>query len=111
MLIRYPTIFTTGRYNLDPSDTFLPNLLHHVYSSSLEDLSSRRLALLLVVIAFGVQVDDSQPADLPSCAEVYYHLARAALCAMPIMEHPDLDLIQALVRYWFNTYPSVTGIN
>lgn len=101
----------TGRYNLDPSESFLPNLLHHVYSSSLEDLSARRLALLLMIVAFGLQVDDSQLPDSLSRSGAYFHLARAALCAMPITECPDLDLMHALVRYCIIPYLSVTDLN
>jgi hypothetical protein len=74
----------------------MPNLVHHVYTSTLEDLSSRRLALLYMVMAVGSQVDVSQPIDTPR-AEVYHNLARAAICQVPIMEHPDLDLMHTLV--------------
>ena len=85
------------RYNLDPSETFMPNLIHHVYSSALVDLSSRRLALLYIIMAIGLQVDASQQVDTPR-AEVYHILARAAICGTPVMEHPDLDLMHTLVR-------------
>jgi|ERR1700674_487108 hypothetical protein len=88
----------SDRYNLDPSETFIPNLIHHVYTSSLEDFSSRRLALLFMLMAIGLQVDISEQIDAP-LAEVYHNLARATVCELPIMEHPDLDLIQTLVRF------------
>jgi hypothetical protein len=89
-----------NRYNLDPSETFMPNLIHHVYTSPLEDLSSRRLALLYMLMTIGLQVDVSQPVDTPR-AHVYYNLARAAICQIPIMEYPDLDLMHTLVRLGF----------
>ncbi|KAF8895147.1 hypothetical protein BD779DRAFT_1608834 [Infundibulicybe gibba] len=41
------------QYNLDASETFLQNLLHHCYTTSIEDLSPRRLALLLMILSIG----------------------------------------------------------
>lgn len=89
-----------NRYNLDPSETFMPNLINHVYTCQLEDLSSRRLALLYMLMTIGLQVDVSQLVDTPR-AHVYYNLARATICQIPIMEHPDLDLMHTLVRLGF----------
>lgn len=85
------------RYNLDPSETFLPNLINHVYTSSIEELSARRLALLLMMLAIGTQVDVTQEVDSPR-GDTYHNLARAALCEVPIMEQPDMDLMHNLVR-------------
>jgi hypothetical protein len=75
----------------------MPNLINHVYANSLEDLSSRRLALLYILMAIGLQVDVSQRVDNPR-ADVYHALARATICETPIMEHPDMDLMHTLVR-------------
>ena len=74
----------------------MPNLLHHVYSSPLEDLFPRRLALFLMICAVGCLVDLNQPSDSPD-AEKYHHLARAALCEIPVMEDANVDAIVALV--------------
>lgn len=56
--------------------------------------------MLLMVLAIGVQVDTKQIVDSPR-AECYHSLARAALAEMPIMEHPDVELMQCLVRMRF----------
>lgn len=91
--VRSPTYI---RYNLDPSETWLPNLIHHVYTTPVKDLSFRRLALLFIMLAMGTLVDLNQPNDSPQ-AEVYHHLARASLCEMNLMDEPSLDLLQTLV--------------
>lgn len=49
-----------------------------------------------MVMAIGIQVDESQQIDSPR-GDIYHNLARAAICATPIMEHPDMDLMQNLV--------------
>jgi hypothetical protein len=74
----------------------MPNLLHHVYDSALDELCPRRLALLLMVLAVGCLVDLNQPSDCPD-AEKYHHLARASLCEIPIMEDTNIDAVVALV--------------
>ena len=74
----------------------MPNLLNHVYTSPIDSLGSRRLALLYMIMAIGLQFDVTQPVDSPR-GEAYYHLARVALCETPIMEHPDMDLMHNLV--------------
>lgn len=33
--------------------------------------------------------------------EAYHHLSRAAVCATPLMEEPDVDVIQTLVPRHF----------
>jgi len=85
------------RYNPHPDETFMTNLLHHVYDSALEELCPRRLALLLMILAVGCLVDLNQPPDCPE-AEKYHLLARASLCEIPVMEDTNIDAISALVR-------------
>lgn len=83
------------RYNPHPNETFMPNLLHHVYSSPLEDLCPRRLALLLMILAVGCLVNLNEAPDSPD-AEKYHHLARASLTEIPVMEDTTVDTISAL---------------
>jgi hypothetical protein len=89
------------RYNLDPSETFLVNLLHHCYTSPIEELSPRRLALLLMVLSIGSLVDLNKPLG-NLYGEAYHHLARASVCEIPLMEEPDFDTLHALVSNWFS---------
>ncbi|KAG6844716.1 hypothetical protein H0H87_004439 [Tephrocybe sp. NHM501043] len=84
------------QYHLDASETFLQNLLHHCYSSPIEDLSPRRLALLLMILSIGSLVDLSRPLG-SLYGEAYHHLARAAVCEIPLMEEPNFDVLHALV--------------
>ncbi|KAF9005439.1 hypothetical protein BDQ17DRAFT_1399143 [Cyathus striatus] len=89
------------QYNLDASETFLPNLLNYCYTTPIEDLSPRRLALLLMVLAIGSVVTLNRPADALH-GEAYHHLARAAVCEIPLMEQPDFDELHALVfMIWY----------
>jgi hypothetical protein len=74
----------------------MPNLLHHVYESALEELCPRRLALLFMILAVGCLVDLNRPADCPE-AEKYHHLARASLCEDSVMEDTNVDAIIVLV--------------
>lgn len=83
------------QYNLDPSETWLPNLVHHVYTSPVKDISFRRLSLLFIMMAIGTLVDLNQPNDSPR-AETYHRLARASLCEMNLMDEPSFDLLQTL---------------
>ncbi|KAM6493617.1 hypothetical protein JOM56_009978 [Amanita muscaria] len=83
------------QYNLDASETFLPNLLHYCYTTPVESLSPRRLALLLMVLAIGSLVDLSKPLG-NVYGEAYHHLARAAVCEIPLMEEPDFDVLHTL---------------
>lgn len=85
------------RYNLDASETFLPNLLYYCYNTPIKDLSPRRLALLLMVLSIGSLVDLQKPLGSLH-GEAYHHLARAAVCEIPLMEEPDFDVLHALVR-------------
>ncbi|KAG6916036.1 hypothetical protein DXG01_008759 [Tephrocybe rancida] len=83
------------QYHLDASETFLQNLLHHCYSSPIEDLSPRRLALLLMILSVGMLVDLSRPLG-SLYGEAYHHLARASVCEIPLMEEPDFDVLHCL---------------
>lgn len=83
------------QYNLDPSEIWLPNLVHHVYTTPVKELSFRRLSLLFIMMAMGTLVDLNQQNDSPK-AELYHHLARASLCEMNLMDEPSLDLLQTL---------------
>ncbi|KAJ3780693.1 hypothetical protein GGU10DRAFT_414928 [Lentinula aff. detonsa] len=90
------------QYNLDASETFLPNLLHHCYDSPIEDLSPRRLALLLMVLSIGSLVDLNKPLG-NLYGEAYHHLARASVCEIPLMEEPDFDTLHALFfMIWYH---------
>ncbi len=84
------------RFNLDSSGTFLPNLLNYCYSTPIESLSPRRLALLLMHLSIGSLVDLNRPLGSLH-GEAYHHLARAAVCEIPLMEEPDFDVLHALV--------------
>jgi len=80
----------------------MPNLLHHVYSSPLDDLCPRRLALLLMILAVGCHVDLSQRGPESPDAEKYHHLARAALCEIPVMEETNVETVTALFyEIWY----------
>jgi len=93
-------VLTAPRFNLDASGTFLPNLLHYCYETNIEALSPRRLALLLMYLSIGSLVDLSQPLGNLH-GETYHHLARAAVCEIPLIEEPDFDVLHALVVYDF----------
>ncbi|KAK2460474.1 hypothetical protein APHAL10511_007521 [Amanita phalloides] len=90
------------QYNVDASETFLPNLLHYCYNTPVEDLSPRRLALLLMVLSIGSLVDLNKPLG-NVCGEAYHHLARAAVCEIPLMEEPDFDVLHTLFfMIWYH---------
>ncbi|KAJ3844566.1 hypothetical protein EV361DRAFT_194264 [Lentinula raphanica] len=90
------------QYNLDASETFLPNLLHHCYESPIQELSPRRLALLLMVLSIGSLVDLNKPLG-NLYGEAYHHLARASVCEIPLMEEPDFDTLHALFfMIWYH---------
>ncbi|KAJ3976866.1 fungal-specific transcription factor domain-containing protein [Lentinula raphanica] len=87
--------------NIHPDPSFISNLLHHCYATSLEELSPRRLALLFMILAIGCLVDLHRPAGSPD-AEKYHMLARAALCEVPILEDTTLDTVTALYyELWY----------
>ncbi|KAK0464414.1 uncharacterized protein EV420DRAFT_1627400 [Desarmillaria tabescens] len=90
------------QYNLDASESFLQNLIHHCYASSIEDLGPRRLALLLMILSIGSLVDLHKPLGSLH-GEAYHHLARAAVCEIPLMEEPDFDELHALFfMVWYH---------
>ncbi|CAK5284132.1 unnamed protein product [Mycena citricolor] len=90
------------QYNLDPSRTFIDLLIHSVYTTPIGELSPRRLALLLMVLSIGSLVDLSQPLGSLH-GEAYHHLARAAVCEIPLMEEPDFDELHALFfMIWYH---------
>ncbi|KAF8158547.1 hypothetical protein B0H34DRAFT_709315 [Crassisporium funariophilum] len=90
------------QFNLDSSETFLPNLLHYCYSTPIESLSPRRLALLLMHLSIGSLVDLNRPLGSLH-GEAYHHLARAAVCEIPLMEEPDFDVLHALFfMIWYH---------
>ncbi|KAJ6621837.1 hypothetical protein B0H10DRAFT_2432116 [Mycena sp. CBHHK59/15] len=90
------------QYNLDPSRTFIDLLVHSVYTTPLPELSPRRLALLLMVLSIGSLVDLSRPLGSMH-GEAYHHLARAAVCEIPLMEEPDFDELHALFfMIWYH---------
>uniref|UniRef100_D8PXF1 Zn(2)-C6 fungal-type domain-containing protein n=1 Tax=Schizophyllum commune (strain H4-8 / FGSC 9210) TaxID=578458 RepID=D8PXF1_SCHCM len=90
------------QYSLDSSETFLPNLLQYCYTMPINELSPRRLALLLMVLSIGSLVDLKRPLGYLS-AEAYHHLARASVCEIPLMEEPDFDTVHALFfMIWYH---------
>ena len=73
----------------------------------IEELSPRRLGLLLMLLSIGSTVDLTRPIGSLH-GEAYHHLARAALSEIPLMEEPDFDLLHALVCIYLL---AVTGAN
>ena len=49
-----------------------------------------------MVLAIGSLVDLNRPLGSLH-GEAYHHLARAAVCEIPLMEEPDFDVLHALV--------------
>jgi len=89
------------QYNPHSSSTFYPNLAYHCYSASTASLSSRRLALLFMILAVGSLVDLERSADHPD-GEKYHQLARASLCETSIMEDVNVETITALFyEIWY----------
>jgi hypothetical protein len=50
-----------------------------------------------MVLSIGSRVDLNRPLGSLH-GEAYHHLARAAVCEIPLMEEPDFDVLHALVR-------------
>lgn len=50
-----------------------------------------------MVLSIGSLVDLNRPLGSLH-GEAYHHLARAAVCEIPLMEEPDFDVLHALVR-------------
>jgi hypothetical protein len=91
------------RFNLDASETFLPNLIYYCYVTPVEQLGSRRFAPLLMYFSIGPIVDLSWPLGA-LYGEAYHQLARAAVCEIPLklMKEPDFDVLHALVSHILN---------
>ncbi|KAI3616044.1 hypothetical protein WG66_014000 [Moniliophthora roreri] len=90
------------QYNPHPDETFYPNLAHHCYTSSIEDLSTRRLALLFMILAIGCKVDTQKHGPESSDAERYHTLGRASLCEVSVLEDTTVETITALFyEIWY----------
>jgi hypothetical protein len=76
----------------------MPTFLRHVYESPLEDLCSRRLALMFMIIAVGNVVDVAQPCN-KIAADRFYQLARASLSEVSVLEDVNTDAILVLVCF------------
>lgn len=85
------------RYNID-CETFLPNLIRSIYNSPLTALLPHRLGLFLMILAIGCKVDVNAHNNGEADAERYHHLARVALCEVPVMDDTSFDAVLALVR-------------
>ncbi|KAI0056559.1 hypothetical protein BV25DRAFT_1813826, partial [Artomyces pyxidatus] len=66
------------QHNPDPSESFIPELIQHVFTAPLHALSPPRLATFFMVLAIGCAVDLRQGPQLAD-AEHYHHLARVAM--------------------------------
>ena len=53
-----------------------------------------------MILAIGTVVDLNGPCALAT-ADAYYHLARASICEIGLIEEPTFDLLNALVCVWF----------
>ncbi|THH01564.1 hypothetical protein EW026_g1152 [Hermanssonia centrifuga] len=83
------------QFNPDASETFLPNLIHSVYTTQLSALLPHRLGLFFMILAIGSVVDLQRGPDRGT-AEKYHRLARAALCEVPVMDDTSFDAVNAL---------------
>lgn len=88
------------RHNPDASETFLPNLVHSVYTTPLPALLPHRLGLFLMILAIGAMVDTQRGPDRV-LAEQYHSLSRIAMCEVPVMDDTSLDAVNALVSHRF----------
>ncbi|TFY53095.1 hypothetical protein EVJ58_g9643 [Rhodofomes roseus] len=82
-------------YSPDTSESFIPNLVHSVYTTPTTQLLPHRLSLFLMILAMGTAVDLGQRHE-PYAAERYYQLSRAALCETSVLDEPSIDTINAL---------------
>ncbi|TCD70534.1 hypothetical protein EIP91_002880 [Steccherinum ochraceum] len=83
------------QYNID-CETFLPNLIRSIYNSPLTALLPHRLGLFLMILAIGCKVDVNAHNSGEADAERYHHLARVALCEVPVMDDTSFDAVLAL---------------
>lgn len=89
------------QYNPHPDPSFYPSLAHHCYTSSIIDLSPRRLALISMILAVGCLVDLEHLPNHPD-SEKYHCLARASLCEVPVMEDTNVETITVLFyEIWY----------
>ncbi|KAF9267290.1 hypothetical protein L218DRAFT_955169 [Marasmius fiardii PR-910] len=90
------------QYNPHTDETFYPNLAHHCYATPPEELSTRRLALLFMILAIGCKVDiRGHRTDSPD-AEHYHTLARAALSEVSVLDDTTVETITALFyEIWY----------
>jgi hypothetical protein len=89
------------QYNPHPDSSFYPSLAHHCYTSSILELSPRRLALMLMILAVGCLVDLKRVPNHPD-SEKYHRSARASLCEIPVMEDTSLETITVLFyEIWY----------
>jgi len=89
------------QYNPHPDSSFYPKLAHHCYTSSILELSPRRLALMLMILAVGCLVDLKRVPNHPD-SEKYHQLARASLCEIPVMDDPNIETITVLFyEIWY----------
>ncbi|GJJ12360.1 hypothetical protein Clacol_006601 [Clathrus columnatus] len=100
--------FDNGAWSVDPvhKEDFLAQVLNETYPNeepSIAKIASDRLSCLFMVFAVGAFFDFEQPL-VPSEAENYYILARAALCVQPIYDYPTVYAIQSMtLMMWFQT--------
>ncbi|THH30715.1 hypothetical protein EUX98_g3450, partial [Antrodiella citrinella] len=93
-LCRQARIHAFWQFNID-GETFLPNLIHSAYNSPLPALLPHRLGLFLMILAIGCKVD-TESSNGRQDAERYHHLARVALCEVPVMDDTSFDAVNAL---------------
>ncbi|EPT05247.1 hypothetical protein FOMPIDRAFT_1155952 [Fomitopsis schrenkii] len=82
-------------YSPDTSESFIPNLVHSVYTTPTAQLLPHRLSLFLMILAMGTVVD-LEHTHSSQDAERYHQLARAALCETSVLHDPSIDTISAL---------------
>ncbi|KAI0051391.1 hypothetical protein FA95DRAFT_1554463 [Auriscalpium vulgare] len=88
------------QHNPDPSESFLADLVEHAYTAPVEALSPHRLATVFMILAIGGTVDLRPGASTD--AELYYHLARVAMCDYPLAGDANADSVTALVfMLWY----------
>ncbi|KAG7088270.1 hypothetical protein E1B28_012284 [Marasmius oreades] len=90
------------QYNPHTDETFYPNLAHHCYATPPEELSTRRLALLFMILAIGCKVDIQRHSTDSPDAEHYHTLARAALSEVSVLDDTTVETITALFyEIWY----------
>lgn len=83
-------------YSPDTSESFIPNLVHSVYTTSLSGLLPHRLSLFFMMLTIGTAVDCNPP-QTQLTADRYHNLARAALCETAVIDDPSFDTVNTLV--------------